>query len=121
MGQAGQASQGHASITVEQSIASRDDGIARVKAGEDRRTPDFFERALTFVSLYSLAMREGNHAFLTEDVVDAWTAQGHAPPEDGRAWGAVMKKARSLGYVKAVGYAPARTSNMSPKVLWRAR
>jgi hypothetical protein len=58
--------------------------------------------------------------FLTEDVRAFARAGGLPDPPDGRAWGAVMRRAAKAGYIKSVGYRAARSSNLSPKVLWSA-
>ena len=41
------------------------------------------------------------------------------PPPDGRARGHIATRARRAGVIVACGYAPTRSSNGSPKVLWR--
>ena len=56
--------------------------------------------------------------FLAEDFV-AWCAGQIAPPPDGRAWGAVLQRSARKGRIVRVGYAPANTSNRSPKCLWK--
>jgi len=57
--------------------------------------------------------------FLTEDA-RAWAeSQGLPPPPDGRAWGFVAKAMREANHVLFAGYAPAKSSNGSPKCLWR--
>lgn len=58
--------------------------------------------------------------FLAEEA-RAWAedVRGVSPPPDGRAWGHVILKARAEGLIASAGYAPAKSSNGSPKVLWR--
>lgn len=41
-------------------------------------------------------------------------------PHDGRAWGHIIQSAARAGWIRRVGYAPARSSNLSPKPLWEA-
>lgn len=57
--------------------------------------------------------------FLVEDVIEHWNAANKPRPHDPRAWGAAVQRAKRLGWIVRVGYAPAKTSNMSPKPLWR--
>lgn len=58
--------------------------------------------------------------FLAEEA-RAWAedVRGVTPPPDARAWGHVMLKAKAEGLIVSAGYAPAKSSNGSPKVLWR--
>ena len=79
-------------------------------------TERWTEDAARYVAKFALA--RGLAPFLMEDAVAL------APPDlrysrDGRAWGGAAKRAQSWGCIKRVGYAQARTSNASPKVLWQ--
>ena len=57
--------------------------------------------------------------FLTEDA-RAWAeGQGLPPPPDNRAWGCIAKAMREANHVAFAGYAPAKSSNGSPKCQWR--
>ena len=95
---------------------ARDAGMARAAEHAERVDPDWPVRALVFVRFYAATHAE----FLTEDVVAAYLAAGHPPPPDGRAWGPVMQAAARREIIERCGYDAARTSNLSPKVLWRA-
>lgn len=53
--------------------------------------------------------------FMVEEVR---AASGLPAPPDGRAWGAVVQRAARSGAISRVGYAPAKSSNLSPKCLW---
>jgi hypothetical protein len=66
-------------------------------------------------ALLGYARRIGR-PFLIEEVrqVATWLAS----PPDGRAWGAVTRRAALAGSIVRVGYAPAASSNCSPKCLW---
>jgi hypothetical protein len=66
-------------------------------------------------ALLAYARRIGR-PFLVEEVREAATWLP-APP-DGRAWGAVTRRAALAGSIVRVGYAPAASSNCSPKCLW---
>jgi len=51
--------------------------------------------------------------FLVEDIT-----QGLPKAHDARAIGGVIRRLAKQGVIRKCGYAPARTSHMSPKVLW---
>jgi hypothetical protein len=59
-------------------------------------------------------------AKLLAENVRNWASDKLPDPPDGRAWGAVMQRARRAGYIRKVGYREAQSSNLSPKVLWSA-
>jgi hypothetical protein len=58
--------------------------------------------------------------FMCEEVRDFATRCGLREPPNRKAWGPAIKAAESAGVVEPIGYAPANSSNRSPKVLWRA-
>lgn len=98
--------------------ARRDDGIERVAMKADLLDEGWTDRAYAALTIYCAKAKD---PFITEDV-RAW-AEGLgliSAPHDSRAWGAVMQKASRKGLVTKVGYAPAKSSNLSPKVLWAA-
>lgn len=94
----------------------RDAGIERAADHAERETPGWIEQASQFLRGYARTHVD----FLAEDVVAAALFQ-IPPPPDGRAWGAVFRQAAREGVIHKVGYAPAKTSNLSPKVLWESR
>lgn len=96
--------------------ARRDDGIERAIAHAEAVKPDWRKEALDWVRHYA-AMSAA--PFLAEEVRDMAEAAGFTAPPDGRAWGQVMRDAQRERVVVKVGYAPARSSNLSPKVQWR--
>lgn len=81
----------------------------------DRKSQGWSEDALSFFELYANQKPDG---FLTEDVRVWAEKMGFPPPPDERAWGHIAKKAAKKGMVVPIGYAKARSSNNSPKVLW---
>lgn len=97
-------------LDLEAACQRRDAGIARAQrhAGDE-----WTERAVALVRRYAA----DRSTFLAEDFVD-WSRGLIATPPDGRAWGAVIRLAAKRGFIRKVGYAPARTSNTSPKCLW---
>lgn len=95
----------------------RDEGARRAAEHAERvvdpqwqtKAAEFFERVIAGV----------RGPFLAELVVAEAKAANFPLPPDGRAWGAVIQRAARAGKIVKVGYAPASTSNCSPKVLWR--
>lgn len=95
--------------------ARRDIGIERAARHATRIDPEWLEKAFAFVRQYA----ENHDRFLTEDIRAA--SRGVVPvTENEKAWGAVMQRAARAGVLAPAGYAPAKTSNCSPKVLWRS-
>jgi len=102
------------SKTWKQAHADRTTGMAHAESGQD----EWMEAAVEFACGWVLASPRS--FFMTEDVVE--DAKETIPqPRDLRAWGPVMKRVETLGYISKAGYAPARTSNTSPKVRWQKR
>jgi hypothetical protein len=64
---------------------------------------------------------ENNRPFLTEEVRAYAEEQGLPAPPDGRAWGHIAKSCDRNKVIKSIGYSAAKSSNGSPKVLWRKR
>lgn len=92
--------------------ARREVGIDRAIGAADRIDGTWRAQALAAL----LAHAREHATFLIEDVREA----GPALPAgaDGRAWGAIAQDARRLGLIARAGYAPANSSNGSPKCLW---
>jgi len=91
--------------------------LAEDKANRDRW--GWSDDAMHGIEMYCLA--HADDQFLAEQV-RAW-AEGMGlvdAPDNGRAWGAVFKKAARLGVIRRVGYAPSKSSNLAPKCLWSA-
>lgn len=93
----------------------RDLGVARSQAAAERNVPGWTEIALGYVRKYA----QRNAPFLTEECRVWAIVQGCPQPQNKKAWGAVMQSAQRRGIIEACGYAPAASSNCSPKVLWR--
>jgi uncharacterized protein (DUF934 family) len=69
--------------------------------------------------LAALAIRnhaKGRKPFKIEEVALSFPDR----PPDGRAWGHAARAAQRYGWIRRVGYAPAASSNGSPKCLWEA-
>ena len=85
----------------------------------DRVESQWSITALQALRTFCTIKRPGR-GFLAEDC-RRWAedVRGVTPPPDARAWGHVMLKAKAEGLIVSAGYAPAKSSNGSPKVLWR--
>lgn len=92
----------------------RDDGIDR--AAENA---GLAWRLAARAYLVEYLLRIGSADFLAEDAREYAEGMGLEDPPDGRAWGAVVLEARRAGVIRKVGAAPARSSNLSYKTLWR--
>lgn len=99
-------------LAIDFAAARRDLGIERAgsHAGEAWK-----RRARGYLLEY-LVGRAG--PFMAEDVRDFAEGRGLDVPPDGRAWGAVFQAAARERLIRKLGYAPARSSNLSPKVQW---
>ena len=98
----------------------RDDGIERAGDHADREHEEWRVTAAKLLETYAEFQVRGK-PFLIEDATTFAYGSGLPQPPDGRAWGAAARLAKSKGYIVACGYAPAKSSNLSPKVLWRLR
>lgn len=96
--------------------ARRDEGMASVEAHANEEIPEWSEYAFVFLMHFA----RGHKEFRIEEVRTA--AIGFVPPPpDSRAWGPVVQRAAREGFIKVCGYAPAATSNGSPKPVWRVQ
>lgn len=94
--------------------ARRDIGLARC---ERSAGVPWIDRAAELVVRYA----RKHDRFLVEDVREAASRHGMIEdPPNLKAWGAAVKMAQHRGHIRSVGYAPANSSNRSPKVLWEA-
>lgn len=101
-------------LTIEDAIARRDDGISRAA----EHAGDRWQKLARGYLMEFLAFHRG--PFVAEVAREFAEALGFDHPPDGRAWGAVFQRAAREGLIRKVGYAPARSSNLSPKVQWEA-
>jgi len=91
-------------------------GSRRASERADRASEGWTERAAEEIKrcaeLFDRELIDG--AFLIETIAMHW----NNPPPDPRAWGHATRLAAKRGWIKKVGYAPAASSNGSPKCLW---
>jgi len=92
-----------------------DAGADRAASKAERTQPGWIDRAAEAVR--GFASEQGPLSFTIEEA-----REGFQAPEgvDLRAWGNVTRRAIRLGYIEPTGdYAPAASSNNSPKRLYR--
>jgi hypothetical protein len=76
----------------------------------------WIDRAVGYVRLYATV----HEVMLAEHCRRFAELDGFACPPDKRAWGRVMRNAAAQHIIQHDGYAPAESSNHSPKVKWRS-
>lgn len=100
-----------------------DAGASRAVAHAERVQADWQARATQMVARFAGAKAAYNHPdhepWLAEEARAYAEREGVPPPPDGRAWGAVMQACRRAGLIVPCGYAPAVSSNGSPKTMWK--
>ena len=105
--------------TLEEAKQAGQLGALEASQHADAETSDWStDAAILFVD-FARDVKKGE-PFLTEDAREWAEKGGFSPPPDRRAWGFISMSMHRAGHVTQCGYAPARTSNGSPKVLWRA-
>jgi hypothetical protein len=96
--------------------ARRDAGIARARDHAEADLPGWTESAAAFLAAYALSV---GGTFLVEQCRDA--SIGRLPaPDNLKAWGPATTFAIRKGWIRRVGWAPACSSNGSPKGLYIA-
>lgn len=98
----------------ERATLRRDLGIERAEAHADRVHADWTAEAFRALGEF-LGYRLT--PFLAEEFV-TWAETRVPPPPDPRAWGGPIRRAARAGLIRRIGYAPAASSNPSPKCLW---
>jgi hypothetical protein len=99
--------------------AAADLGIERSAARAEKCDPGWVDRAAEYIRADAAWAEEG--ALLTIEQLRGGASFFIGAPPDGRAWGAVTRRAIKLGYIEKVpgAFAPANSSNGSPKPLYR--
>lgn len=94
-----------------------DRGIESSGAHADRVEDGWRYQALALLTAFA---REIGRSFVVEEARAYAEKHGLPDPPDARAYGSVVRLARAKGRIRKVGYAPAASSNGSPKCLWIA-
>lgn len=87
-----------------------------IDAAAQHAGPEWLDRAAGYTRLYALL----HPFFLIEEARAMAEADGLAPPPDKRSWGKIPRILTRDKTIERAGYAPANSSNRSPKVLWRS-
>lgn len=90
-------------------------GMRRAIDHADRIEPGWSEQAL--IALLHFAARTDQ--FTAEEARRHVHADGLSLPPDGRAWGAVFKRAAARRHIRKIGYAPRVCGNMTPTIVWQ--
>lgn len=105
--------------TVRQARAKGLAAAARAGRHADAKLAQWVTRACVFVLGYAQTYHADKSAFLIEDAREFAEQSGLTAPPDPRAWGQAAQQLQRRGELVSAGYAPARSSNGSPKVQWR--
>jgi hypothetical protein len=87
-------------------------------ARADREIDDWTQKA---VALFVEYASKAPSPFLTEAARQYAESTGLSNPPDSRAWGHVAKRCQKDGLTVSAGFGSAKSSNGSPKVLWKAK
>jgi hypothetical protein len=96
-------------------------GHAAAKASADRADREIDDWTNKAVALFAEYASQAFDPFLTEEARQYAESQGLCAPPDGRAWGHVAKNCQRAGVITSAGFGAAKSSNGSPKVLWKAK
>ena len=102
-------------------FSASEKGHAAAKAAAaraDREIDDWTKKA---VALFADFASKAPSPFLTEEARQYAESHGLSTPPDGRAWGHVAKNCQRAGVVTSAGFGAAKSSNGSPKVLWKRK
>ena len=98
-----------------------DKGHAAAKASADRADREIDEWTDKAVSLFAEYATKASSPFLTEQARQFAESHGLSSPPDSRAWGHVAKSCQRAGVITSAGFGAAKSSNGSPKVLWKKK
>ena len=102
-------------------FSASEKGHAAAKAAAaraDREIDDWTKKA---VALFAEYAKQAPSPFLTEEARQYAESHGLSSPPDGRAWGHVAKNCQRAGVITSAGFGAAKSSNGSPKVLWKIK
>lgn len=96
-------------------LERRDQGVERAAGHANRVESEWTGQALGMLTAF--AAQHGK-PFLIEEARAYAEAHGLPDPPDARSWGAVARRAAAKNRIRKTGFAPAASSNASPKVQW---
>ena len=102
-------------------FSASEKGHAAAKASADRADREIDEWTNKAVALFAEFAIKTPSPFLTEEARQFAESHGLTSPPDGRAWGHIAKRCQRAGITVSAGFGSAKSSNGSPKVLWKAK
>ena len=102
-------------------FSASEKGHAAAKAAAARADREIDEWTDKAVALFATFAKITPSPFLTEEARQFAESRGLSSPPDGRAWGHVAKRCQKAGITVSDGFGSAKSSNGSPKVLWKAK
>jgi hypothetical protein len=94
-------------------------GHAAAQASAERADREIDDWTLRAVAMFAEFAKKAQAPFLTEEARVFAESYGLPSAPDGRAWGHIAKRCQKDGLIVSAGFAAAKSSNGSPKVLWR--
>ena len=102
-------------------FSASEKGYAAAQASAERADREIDDWTLKAVALFAEYARKAPSPFLTEEARQYAELHGLSSPPDGRAWGHIAKRCQRDGLTISAGFGSAKSSNGSPKVLWRKK
>jgi hypothetical protein len=105
----------------EELFSASEKGHAAAQASAARADREIDDWTLKAVALFADFARKAPSSFLTEEARQYAESHGLPNPPDSRAWGHVAKRCQRDGLTVSAGFGSAKSSNGSPKVLWKRK
>ena len=102
-------------------FSASEKGHAAAQASAERADREIDDWTLKAVALFAEYAAKAQSPFLTEEARVFAESHGLTSPPDGRAWGHIAKRCQRDGLTISAGFGAAKSSNGSPKVLWRKK
>jgi hypothetical protein len=100
-------------------FSASEKGHAAAQASAERADREIDDWTLKAVALFAEYASRSFDPFLTEEARVFAESHGLPSPPDGRAWGHIAKRCQRDGTIISAGFGAAKSSNGSPKVLWK--
>jgi len=102
-------------------FSASEKGYAAAQASAERADREIDDWSQKAVALFAEYARKAPSPFLTEEARQYAELHGLSSPPDGRAWGHIAKRCQRDGLTISAGFGSAKSSNGSPKVLWKKK
>jgi hypothetical protein len=102
-------------------FSASEKGHAAAQASAERADREIDDWTNKAVALFATFAKITPYPFLTEDARQFAESRGLSSPPDGRAWGHIAKRVQRAGITVSAGFGSAKSSNGSPKVLWKKK